>query len=346
MFPVKYLHTRLRKLDRPLAVVIGSALSITRGDLNLGVPDVTAMLDRIRQRMVVEGVVDDYDEALREASGNRYQEAFAFVQSNLGARVVDEIVRDAVLEARVPGAPDLGDDEGRPEHWHLPKGTAALGRLLAEGDPRFSGPVLTTNFDPLLSMAVEVAGGRVDRRVLTRDGHLPDPGDSRHGPRIVHLHGFWRGSTLHLPHHLTAPRPKLLGSLRELLAGHSVLVAAYGGWQDAFMQALGEVINQPETNVEIIWCLYGDEGSARHNNRQLLERLEGDPRFTPYYGVDAHQLFEQLSPAASSPSSSPTPPGKGTQRSAPLTALSFSDYDVELYLTRLETEHATVPLIG
>ncbi|NJN64313.1 MAG: hypothetical protein HC882_05135, partial [Acidobacteria bacterium] len=142
---------------------------------------------------------------------------------------------------RVP--PDLGDGEGQPQHWHLPRGTAALGRLLAGGDSRFGGPVLTTNFDPLLSMAVEVAGGCVDRRVLSRDGHLPDPGDSRHGPRIIHLHGFWRGSTLHLPHHLTAPRPKLLGSLRELLAGHTVLVAAYGGWQDAFMQALSEVID-------------------------------------------------------------------------------------------------------
>lgn len=294
MFSVKLLHKRLEKIQRPLAVVVGSALSVTRGSPNLGVPGVSEMVERIRRRMVDEDLDEDFDEALREGTGNRYQQAFAFVQSTQGAEVCDAIIREAVLEARLPDAPPLRHGDGDPAHWHLPRGTVALGRLLATKDPRFTGPILTTNFDPLLSMAIEHVGGVVDRRVLERDGHLPGAGDSNHGARVVHLHGYWRGSTLHLPQHLSAPRDKLLGSLRELLSGHVVLVVGYGGWEDAFMQALSQVIDQPETPVNVLWCMYGDEGTARHDNRNLLRRFEGYRDFVPYFGVDAHQLFEDL----------------------------------------------------
>lgn len=346
MFPVKRLHKRLEKIQRPLAVVVGSALSVTRGAPNQGVPDVDTMIERIRMRMVDERLGEDFEEALREGKGSRYQEAFAFVQSTLGAEAVDSIVREAVLEARLPGAPALedGDGDGNSAHWHLPRGTAALGRLLAAKDSRFTGPILTTNFDPLLSMAIEHAGGVVDRRVLDRDGHLPGHGDSRHGARVVHLHGYWRGSTLHLPQHLGNSRSKLLGSLRDLLGGHTVLVIAYGGWRDAFMQALEQVIDQPETAVDILWCLYGDEGTALHNNQALLARFGGYTRFSAYYGVDAHQLFDELAP----PNGLATGNGRArpaSESTAGPDVLVHAD-ELERYLGRLEAEHSTVPLVG
>ena len=39
--------------------------------------------------------------------------------------------------------------------WALSRGTRALGELLVKFRERYPGPVLTTNFDPLLSVAVE-----------------------------------------------------------------------------------------------------------------------------------------------------------------------------------------------
>ena len=49
--------------------------------------------------------------------------------------------------------------------------------------------------------------------------------------KIVHLHGYWRGSdTLHTPAQLTTRRRRLTASLQRLLTRHSVVVISCGGW--------------------------------------------------------------------------------------------------------------------
>jgi formylglycine-generating enzyme required for sulfatase activity len=297
MYSADELHLRLRRSKKPIAIVVGSALSITRGSPSLGVPDVEGMIERIRARLTAEGLVDHLDRKLAKVNdADRYQAAFAVVNGILDSEVVDEIVHHAVLEARLAEAPSqFGGGDGEAAHWHLPRGTAALGRLVVEQRERFCGPILTTNFDPLISLAIQHAGGQVDRRVLDRDGHLPSTADSGDGVRVIHLHGYWRGSaTLHLPQHLTAPRPKLFGSLRELLREHTVLVVGYGGWRDAFMEALAQVLDEPSAALDVLWCFHGDEANAKHRYRELLDKFERYPRFTAYCGVDGHELFDKL----------------------------------------------------
>ncbi|MBB3349810.1 hypothetical protein [Sphingomonas sp. BK069] len=66
--------------------------------------------------------------------------------------------------------------------WHLAPGVEALARLAAGWPDRFGRTVLTTNFDPLLSVAVARAGGPTFRTMLHRHG---DIGQST---RVVHLH--------------------------------------------------------------------------------------------------------------------------------------------------------------
>lgn len=310
------LLQRLRHLDRPLAVVVGAPLSMTRGDPPRGVPDVEGMIAQVRARLSALGPEAEaaLDAALKGTQdAARYQVAFDTAHGLLGGRAVNGIVRDAVFQARLPDAPIEFEGDGEPIHWHLPRGAAALGRLLAAGRPPFRGPVLTTNFDPLISLAVKAAGGAVDLRTLDRDGGLPAEHEHQGRARVVHLHGYWRsGHTLHTPHQLQHPRPHLGGALRALLRHHTVLVAAYGGWDDAFTKALAEAAAEPGDDAEVLWALFGDEAHARHTNEALLHRYQGHPAFAFYCGIDAHALFDELaSPAATTrttPAPASTPP--------------------------------------
>lgn len=311
--------------DRPLAVVVGSALSVTRreGLDPLGVPGVWGMVGMVREALSRVGAESELNAALaNKPPADHYQAAFGLAEGVLGPRRVDDIVRAGVRRARRPDAPVDFDDDGAPSDWHIPRGTAALGRLLAAGAHPFTGPVLTTNFDPLISLAIKDAGATPERRILSKDGTLPAPAESEGRPRVVHLHGYWRGGpTLHTPRQLTRTRPALGGALRTLLRGHVVLVTAYGGWDDAFMQALAEVAAEPGDGVEVLWALYGGEADARHRNATLLERYEGAPGFMFYCGVDAHALFEALSPA---PAARPTLPP------APADAIPTDDRPIEM----------------
>ncbi len=74
---------------------------------------------------------------------------------------------------------------------------------------------------------------------------------------MVHLHGFWRDfDTLHTQAQLTNPRPKLAKSLQRLLEKRTLIVAAYGGWDDFFTRALIELMNDEQAKLDVIWCFY------------------------------------------------------------------------------------------
>ncbi len=122
--------------------------------------------------------------------------------------------------------------------WSLGPGVAALGELLVGMPTDVRGPVITTNFDPLIEVSVRQAGGSPVSQHFDQDGTLVASDDDG-TIDIAHVHGFWRrGDTLHTIHQLTAPRHQLDGSLRELLRGHVVVVMGYGGWEDAFSNSL------------------------------------------------------------------------------------------------------------
>jgi len=55
---------RLEKSAGPIAVVVGSALSITWGSSKQGVPDVAGMVARLRAHAEREGCVERFDAAL------------------------------------------------------------------------------------------------------------------------------------------------------------------------------------------------------------------------------------------------------------------------------------------
>jgi hypothetical protein len=107
--------------------------------------------------------------------------------------------------------------------WQVPDGCLALGSILAAQKPPVSRLVLTTNFDPLLRIAIRRARGFSHTTFLALDGDLENhQGDGTH---LVHVHGYWTGSDhLHTPEQLEHERPRLSASIARVLDQSSLLV--------------------------------------------------------------------------------------------------------------------------
>src|SRR3569623_1143498 len=108
----------------------------------------------------------------------------------------------------------------------------------------FKSPVLTTNFDPLVEVAINMSICRALSVGLTNDGNILNAINSSF-INVVHLHGFWRqGDTLHSPGQLTKERPLLKGDLRKILNSTTLVIFGYGGWGDVFTETLIDVITE------------------------------------------------------------------------------------------------------
>lgn len=286
---------------RPVAFLVGSPLSQKDG---VGVPGVTEILDIVRDEVRGRAAfaLTRFDAALSgRTGGDAYQEAMKWLGRNFGQDSINHVVRTAVLKALKAGTeePAPGQD-GEPAAWNIPAGTASLGQMVAGAYERFPGPVLTTNFDPLISLAVQSAGGRAAWRVLTADGTLGGPAEDALGIcTVVHLHGFWRDSeTLHTQAQLTAPRPKLTKSLQRLLQRRTLVVAAYGGWDDVFTRSLVDLMNDELAPLDVIWCFYeSDPDTVEAKYGSLIAAIQPAivmNRFRAFGGIDCHSIFGEI----------------------------------------------------
>jgi hypothetical protein len=286
---------------RPVAFLVGAPLSLKDG---IGVPGVSEILDFVRDEIRGRAAfsLPNFETALSgKTGGDAYQEAMKWLGSKMGQDAINDVIKTAVLRARKAGLgePPKGKD-GEPDDWNIPAGTAGLAELAARGGEKFLGPILTTNFDPLVSLAIHKAGGHAVRQVLTGDVTLVGAAADNPGIcPVVHLHGFWRDSdTLHTQAQLTNSRPKLAKSLQRLLQRRTLIVAAYGGWEDFFTKALVELMNDEQAPLDVIWCFYeanADKVKSQHG--KLLAALEPAivmNRFRAFGGIDCHSIFGEI----------------------------------------------------
>jgi hypothetical protein len=301
---------------RPVAFLVGSPLSLKDG---VGVPGVTEILDFVRDEIRSRAAfsLPNFETALSgKTGGDAYQEAMKWLGSRMGQDAINDVIKTAVLKARKAGVsdPPKGKD-GEPEDWNIPAGSTGLAELAARGGEKFLGPILTTNFDPLVSLAIHKAGGHAVRQVLAGDVTLVGAAADNAGIcPVVHLHGFWRDSdTLHTQAQLTNHRPKLAKSLQRLLQRRTLIVAAYGGWEDFFTKALIELMNDEQAPLDVIWCFYeADTENVKAKHEKLLVALEPAivmNRFRAFGGIDCHSIFGEIlstirgmAPAAATPS--------------------------------------------
>jgi hypothetical protein len=286
---------------RPVAFLVGSPLSLKDGQ---GVPGIVEILDIVKEeiRSRAAFALPRFNAELAgKTGGEAYQVAMKWLGRNAGQDAINDVIKAAVLRARKDGTSNLSaGTDGEPIDWHIPVGTIGLANLVARGGEKFLGPILTTNFDPLVSLAIRMAGGRAGRRVLTADGSLAGAAEDEIGIcSVVHLHGFWRESdTLHTQAQLTNHRPRLTKSLQRLLQRRTLIVAAYGGWDDTFTQALIDLMNDEQAPLDVIWCFYGSDAiNVTQNHSKLLASVESAivmNRFRAFGGIDCHTIFDEI----------------------------------------------------
>ncbi len=259
------------------------------------------MLDFVRAeiRDRVSFALPSSESALSKTSrADDYQAAMRWLGVNAGQDAINAVIETTVLCARKPNAPKEFAHNGQAADWDIPIGTVALGELVARGGERFPGPILTTNFDPLISLAIRNAGGHAGRRVITADGTLASSAEDDICT-IVHLHGFWRDSdTLHTQAQLTNPRPKLKASLQRLLQQRTLIVTAYGGWDNVFTKALVELMNDEQAPLDVLWCFYeSTHAEVEARFEKLLTAVSPAilvNRFRAFGGIDCHGIFAEI----------------------------------------------------
>jgi tetratricopeptide (TPR) repeat protein len=291
------LTTGIMRTEQSVVFLVGSALTAPVGGAP-GVPNVQGVIDLIKDEFPA-GQRGDLEDELR-ISPQPYQSAFSYLTGRRGQGVANEVIKRAVAMSRSVSTSitSLNDaecdnlDQGN-ENWSLSPAVKALGQLVVLNPVKFGRTVLTTNFDPLIQVAIRSAGGVTYRTVLHRDGHLNQTHSS--GCHVVHLHGYWHGTdTLHTTRQLNQARPRLKASLKTLIGSNLLVVVGYGGWDDIFTEALREIIEDDTAKPEIIWTFLSRNPTQ---DNPLIERLAPGldrGRVSFYAGIDCHEFFPAL----------------------------------------------------
>lgn len=232
-------------------------------------PGALEMTERAQSIFSTPGDKQEFEALLKSSPiGDRYQKTMQFIIECRGQDALNKLIRKAVLETRIEPVPEYSDDEMLEkdiEGWALSPALIDLGKLITEYQNAFQRPILTSNFDPLIEIAIRKAG----RGAIPFS--LPNDGTFRNllihdAAQVVHFHGYWRaGDTLHTPDQLTRPRPLLTGSLRNLLQETPLVVIGYGAWNDVFTRSLIEVIGEQLSTLDVPWTFYG--------NQEFLKRI-------------------------------------------------------------------------
>ena len=297
------LEAAIRNTEKPVSFLVGAPIS---WDGTSGVPPVSGMIDLVREeiRQRDPQLLSGFDGEVGDGSGpDAYQKAISFLQACFDPEVVDQVVQIAVLTARRPGAPDFdfpNVGEGRYEDWHVPAGIDGMARLIKSLSEKFTGPILTTNFDPLIHLALDAVGLRPRRFEMPTDGSVNISQKSYADEiDVLHLHGYWRNTaTLHTPTQLGSRRPQLQQSLQRLLRQRTLVVLAYGGWDDVISTALANCLNDAQFEGSVRWCFYGEnEAVLREQNEALFEKFAqgiNTGRIQFYRGIDCHKIFDEI----------------------------------------------------
>jgi tetratricopeptide (TPR) repeat protein len=300
------LTTGVQRSNQPVIFLVGSALTAPIRDGGAGVPGVQGVIELIKAEF--DAAQQNELEKQISENANPYQAAFSFLLGRRGQQAANQIIRQAVWKARSAVSTKLAnsfslvgntpDDVCRSldtdlDGWNPTPGVEAVGGLIARYPEHFGRAVLTTNFDPLLGIAIARSKGNFFRTVLHRDGNLSQTEGT--GCHVIHLHGYWYGAdTLHTPRQLNQSRPRLKASLSALLKAKTIVVSAYGGWDDVFTDALMEVVLDDNAYPEIIWTF---NAAVPNPDERLIEKLSPGMdrgRVTLYAGINCQTFFPTL----------------------------------------------------
>lgn len=300
------LEEALINSRKDIAILYGSPLSTFQTSSGLeGVDNVNGVIKLIEE--VIKSEYPRLERKYQESClhGNvsdieKYQKSFEFLHQFTDPIVPNEIIRQAVISAykgekcSYKDLEKLRSLEKDIVNWEIPPAIEYLGKILKDND-NFSGPILTTNFDPLLKIALEKVGGESTSLVFHNDGSLEKYIDER--VKVIHLHGHWLESdTLHTTNQLSFSRQQLTNSLKKILCNKTLFVIGYGAWEDVFINALKEVAEDDDVELNIIWAFY-EKSQETINSRyaELINKvlpLIPRGRFRAYSGIDCHKFLK------------------------------------------------------
>ena len=192
-----------------------------------------------------------------------------------------------------PAIPGRFTLDQSPHLWNIPPAIDAISGLITRYPDQFSRLVVTSNFDPLVEVAIHRNGGKAWRTDLATDGSLFQ--SKADGCQVAHIHGYWHSTdTLHSRHQLLSNRPNLANSLLTILKDSIIVVTAYGGWPDIFTSALRGVVANSDLMPDIIWTFYDEEPKISEYLLQTLEPGLARNRITAYSGIDCQSFFPEL----------------------------------------------------
>ncbi|EJO2871759.1 SIR2 family protein [Klebsiella pneumoniae] len=284
------LLSAVTRSKKPLTILLGSPTSAPDGPNALGVSSVTEIVGMIEDTVKKEDLFEQFCDIVTSTNSNeRYQDGFDFIKNYISQDTVNDIIKKAVLKAY---------DE-KTKSWYIPKGLNALCSIISSGSLNVSN-IVTTNFDPLIEEGVKRHGMYPLKTIFHTDGswnHKND--DIPKSINVVHLHGFWEGSdTLHTPKQLTTKRPQLKSSLSQILKDTTVIVVAYGGWDDIFIESLNDIALDSSANVDVIWAFYEqDESIVQKKYEKLIYNVKSISqrgRFRSYFGIECNNFFIEL----------------------------------------------------
>jgi hypothetical protein len=271
---------------RKVVFIVGAPISAASSSNPSGVLDVDGIINLIRDQFKSKlATFTEFNKITKQSNSNRYQEAFKFLQGRRGQDFANSIIKKAVLAAHAQGASicSSGEEiedalcsrlETSLDGWELSPGVIALGQIVARYPEVFGTRILTSNFDPIIELSLKKAGSQYYRTVLSGDGSITST--TATGCNVLQFHGYWHGAdTLHTPIQLTYPRPLLHESLATLLGNSTVVVLAYGGWDDAFTKALIDAISNHTLSPDVLWTFHDlDKNKILKNSQAILKSLE------------------------------------------------------------------------
>ena len=295
-----------QSIGKQIVFIVGSPLTAPLQNGDRGVPSVNGIIQIIKDELSngPRGSTELESSLAVSANGSAYQSAFEYIMLRRGPDFANRIIRTAVLKsydgrkAFTADSKNLLDAEADLDGWILSPGVSALGKIVANDKIKkeFS-TILTTNFDPLIQIAIKRAGGSYYTTSLHREGNLAQT--TGEGTHVVHLHGSWRESdTLHTERQLKQDRKQLRASLTNLVKDSLVVLIAYGGWDDIITQTLSEIVSDDTSYPEIAWSFYSDSpDDISAQNCALLKSLAPGidrGRISLFLGVNCHDFFPAL----------------------------------------------------
>lgn len=270
IFPKKALYSTLDELsqsNKPLTIVFGSPMTMPDSDGGPGVPGVEEIIKKIEKLVKDKNKSEDYEGYVKDTTGGvKYQKSFEFVNGWINQETSNKIIEDAVIEG-------CGILDGKIQHY--PESLNNIAKVVNSDRIKINS-IITTNFDPLLELCFDKNNIDYQSYTLSGDGSLPrSTMSSKNNLNIYHIHGFWRGDdTLHTDEQLTSERAMLSASIEEVIGETSVLVIAYGGWDDVFLNSLKKSLNHQKIKANIMWCFFEiDPAKVNNNNTVLFDKL-------------------------------------------------------------------------